>query len=280
MEEYGSYDNGKDKKGHKRSAAYPILPINEAYEFAVKINDNFSINNSITRAEIAHVLDFTENTISRDVAACVQYGFLSKTPSEGYKLTKLFDDINRPENEKERKLKLITAFGSPKLFQDLIAKFDNHVIPLEFANTLIKHHGITYNASKSAAEIFIESGVYVGVINEQRVLKYSVTLSAISKASQYAEVIEEIPNHTDRQENLTGSNLSIQIPIVPEKPLSKNNKQIPIYLTNDNISYFIYPSDITEDDIQIIEHEIKGILLRIQLEKKRPNPSLNKESHQ
>lgn len=250
------------KKEHKRSAAYPSLSVSHAYEFALKINSGFSANTIVNRGEIAHNLKLHENTVSRDVAACVQYGLLSRE-KEGYKLTQLFCDIFRPESEKEKRQKFIIAFGTPRLFQDLIGKFDGHVVPQELANTLIRHHGITEAASKSTADIFLQSATEVGVLADNKVLKYSVTLSTLAK-TQYAEIItEENPSEVNgSKENRQLIQLSH-----PEIPKIKDKKDIPIHLTKNKTAFFSYPSDITENDIQIIEHEIKGILLRIKLEK-------------
>jgi len=47
------------------------------------------------------------------------------------------------------------------------------------------------------------------------------------------------------------------------------DKDVPIHLIDDKMALFRYPSDITEDDIEIIKHQIDGILLRIKLESKK-----------
>lgn len=254
--------NEKGKKGHKRSASYPSLTVDEAYKFACKINDNFSVASAVKREEIAHVLGLHTNTVSRDVAACVQYGLLSKAANEGYKLTELFNDIFRPESEKEKRIKLILAFGNPKLYQELIAKFDGHVIPLEFANTLIKHHGITESASKAAAETFLQSGVNVGVIGENRVLKYNVTLSSISK-TQFAEIVEDTNNTNDKAKERAIGTLVIQ---PTEEIPAPDAKKIPMHLTKEKMAYLMYPSNITENDVKLIEHQLAGIIMRIKFE--------------
>jgi len=250
----------------KRSASYPSLTPLEAYNFALKVNNKFS-NQEVTRKEIGHALGVHDLSISRNVAATRAYGFFEKNLVKGekdfkYKVTNLFGDVFRNENEKQKKLALIIAFGKPKLWQELISKFDGATIPEELYNTLIKHHGITDTASKEVADIFVKSGKEVGVINDSRVLNYKVSLNATSK-TQYAEIIEETPNNNT---GITTNTLS-PVRVEPEYALPETDIKVPIHLTKNKRAYMVYPADINNKDIQLLEHAIKGILLRLELEK-------------
>ena len=249
----------------KRSASYPGLALLEAYNFTVKVYEKFS-SEDVTRKEIASAFNRHHSSISRDIAAAAAFGFLDKSLGKGeqearYKTTSLFGDVYRYENEKEKKIALITAFGKPKLYQELIAKFDGEVIPETLANTLIKHFGITVPASQECAEIFMKSGVEAGVINENRLLNYRVVLSTTSK-TQYAEIVEETKN-TDVNSG-TPNGLPIQL---TQTTFSKEaGLKIPIHLTKNKMAYLGYPDDINSKDIKLLEHAIKGILLRLELE--------------
>ena len=46
-------------------------------------------------------------------------------------------------------------------------------------------------------------------------------------------------------------------------------KTIPIYFVGEKTALFVYPDNITEDDIELVKHQIDGILLRIKLENKK-----------
>ena len=249
---------------HKRSASYPALTVTAAYSYASKINEKFSAAIQVTREEIAVAFGVHPNTQSRNIAASVHYGFLDKVEGK-YRVSKLFLDIFRPESEKDKKLNLITAFGKPKLYQDLIAKFDGNVIPLELPNTLIKHHSITENAASDAADTFIKSATEVGVLGDNRVLRYNVTLSTVSK-TQYAEIIDENPNPSKDGNSNNSLVTSTVVVDTPQYSHGNGDRKIPIHLTKNKMAYFIYPSDITSRDIQLVEYEVKGILLRLQLE--------------
>lgn len=254
----------KEKAESKRSSSYPALTITEAFNFACKINNNFSTTHSVTRNEIAKSLELKNpNSISREVAACSQYGLFSKE-TDGYKLTELFTDILRPESETHKKIDLIKAFGSPKLNQELIKKFDNQTIPQELTNTLIKHHGITENASKDATSIFLSSAKEVGVLSDSRLLQYEVTLSFLSKSNGYTQIIDE----EDLQQESENKNSSlIQVNSSDFIDIGIEDKRIPIHLTKNKIAYLVYPNNVTSQDIELIKHQLEGILLRLKFEK-------------
>jgi hypothetical protein len=249
----------------KRSASYPAFTVTDAFNFASKINEKFG-NAEVTRKEIASVLKVHPNTISREVASAAAYGFFDKTLHKGeadvrYKLSDLFNDTFLYENGKQRQINFITAFGKPKLYSDLIAKFDGTLIAEELPNTLIKHHSITENAAKEAADVFIKSGIEVGVINENRVLNYKVTLAATQK-TQYAEVFEEPPNRNAPTNNNNLLPVKLEQTYIPESDV-----KIPIHLTKNKTAYMVYPNDINDKDIKLLNHAIEGILLRLDLEK-------------
>lgn len=263
-----SQQNGNQQKAAnpKRSASYPVLTISEAYNFALKIYNKFS-NAEVTRKEIGGALGVNDLSISREVAAVASYGFYDKILHKGekefkYRVTSIFKDIYRYENEKQKKLSFIIAFGKPKLFQELITKFDGSVIPEELPNTLIKHHGITETASKEAAETFIISGKEVGVINENRFLNYKVTQSVTEKST--VTDAEEI--QIESEENTPRHQITKIVEPAYEKV--ENHKKVEWHLTGDKTAYLIYPSDLNDDDIEILDYNLKGIKLRLTLEKK------------
>lgn len=255
----------KKAEGVKRSASYPALTVLEAYNFALRVYNKFS-NVEVSRKEIGSALGVNDLSISRDVAASAAYGFFDKILLKGekdfkYKITDIFNNVYRPENEKQKKLGIIEAFGKPKLFHELINKFDNSVIPEELPNTLIKHHNITEAASQEVAEIFINAGKEAGVINDNRFLNFKVTHTATSK-TQYAEVIEEQPS----EEPATHDN-RLPLKVEPANYIPENDIRVPIHLTKAKMAYMVYPQDINDKDIKLLDHAIKGILLRLELEK-------------
>jgi hypothetical protein len=256
------------KKIIQRSASYPSLTLEEAYVFAKKIYDKFTAENVATREEIASALEVVE--ISRDVAACVQYGWLNKS-EKGYQITESFSNLLRFESEKERLLLFLQAFGRPKLNQELINRFDGLLIPEELANSLVRNHSIAPNASQTAADIFMKSGKFVKAIKEDRKLVYKVTLSVVEK-TQYTNAVPVDEIETDNtppvnpSDNPSTSMIFTGSSSVFPKP---EDKKLPIYMTDDKTSWFVYPPNMTMDDIALVEHSVKGILLRLEIEAKK-----------
>ena len=272
MEDTNTQSETKDTN-HKRSASYPGKTIEKSLAFVASIHSNFSTNTTFKREEFAAILKVHPNSVSRDFAAATGYGFLTLT-AEGYKISKLYVDIIQPENPARKKADLIVAFGNPKLNQALIEKFDGHLIPEGFTNTLIKHHAIVDDKAAEAARIFLESAVCVGVLGDNKVLRYKDTLGATQK-TQYAEIIEETNNE---REDKKGAKDGVQIiKTEQESPLSNLNdgyKKVPIYLTKEKVAYFAYPSDMSANDVKLVEHTIAGVLLRIKLEhEENKNPT-------
>lgn len=261
MEDTNLQPETKDAS-HKRSASYPGKTIEKSLAFVSTIHANFSSNTVFKREEFATILKVHPNSVSRDFAAATGYDLLTYT-SEGYKISKRYIDIIQPENPAKKKADLIIAFGSPKLNQAIIEKFDGHLIPDGFTNTLIKHHAIVEDKAADAAKIFLESAAYVGVLGDNKVLRYKDTLGATQK-TQYAEIIEETSNEENKKVKDTVQ--IIKTDADPSLNVDSDQKKVPIHLTKGKVAYFAYPNDMSEKDVKLVEHQLQGILMRIQFE--------------
>lgn len=143
---------------------------------------------------------------------------------------------------------------------------DGLPIPEEFPNSLIRHHNIAPNAAKLAADVFINSAQFVGAIGENgenRILRYKVTLSTVTK-TQYAEVIDETHSEGNHDAN-SGNNKPVVIQ-PQDAQVSPSDKKVPMYLTKDKMAYLVYPPNITANDVKLIEHQLQGIIMRINFE--------------
>lgn len=206
------------------------------------------------------------NSISRYIATCNQFGLLERKGGK-YKLSKLYKDIFQYENETQKKLSLIEAFGSSKLYKELIEKFDNSLVPEELYNTLIKHHGITQSASKEAASIFIASAIEVSVMEENnRILRYNTKKSVIEKTGNVENGSEH--NNEPTQDAVSNNLPDLTNDFDASFKLVANQQSIkvPIYLTKNKMAMLSYPSDISKNDIKLLTHAIEGILLKLELE--------------
>lgn len=80
------------------------------------------------------------------------------------------------------------------------------------------------------------------------------------------EIIEEGANKgdNDREDKGTESALMRLDPDV--EIMRPMDRKIPVHLTLGKTAYLVYPSDINEKDIKIMEYEVGGILLRLKME--------------
>lgn len=249
----------KTKRSIVRSAAYPAISLSEALTFVSEVYKNFTAAQFISREDVAAVLKRSPATIQRDVAAAAQYKFFDKA-KQGYQISEPYKTIHNFLSEKEKKKCLLEAFGSPKLYADLIAKHDGHALPLELKTHLIRFHQIAENAAAAAAELFVENARFVGALSDNGILNYKKELEKLSdNGVQYAEIItEEPPKKEDKvfdfhqkTDLLPPGNTGQQgLPNIP------NAENVKIPLTGKQVAYLIYPVKITKTDIAILRKQI------------------------
>jgi len=252
-ETFNTMDSNENntKKKIVRSAAYPAIDLKEAVDFANKISEHFTDAQSVSRADIAAVLDKSEGTITRPVAALVHYSLVQKT-GEGYQLSTLYKDIRNPINDKDLKTSLIKAFNSPKLFLELIEKFNGHVIPEELRTHLVRFHSISEKVADDAAENFLASGRYAGVINDKNILN----LSNNNKSHDEESINDsKVNNVSDEYIEDDKDQLHLRLPAHEETP-DEQIETVPIRLKGGKHAYLKYPADITKKDLKIIRRQL------------------------
>jgi hypothetical protein len=230
--------DARDKRPIERSAAYPIISLPDAIEFVTEISKHYTATQIINRDDIAIVLRKAAATIIRDVAAAAQYSLLLKH-KDGYQISQLFKDYCNPISEKERKKILLEIFKSPKLFSDLIEKYDGHAVPLELKTHLIRFHKIAERAAPDAAEVFFDSARYAGVLSDNNVLNFAKTYDGVNNPNiQYAEVIvEDTKSANEENVNLINHNNSHQL-LLPE---GNTEEKVRIPLSDKKVAYLLYP---------------------------------------
>lgn len=255
--ETSSVNGENHTKKVERSAAYPGITLDEAIHFTTSVSKNFTASQIITRDDIAAVLGKSVGSIVRDVAASTYYGLFTRQ-KDGYQLTQLIKAINNPLDEKEKRKSLIAAFQTPKLYQELIEKFNGHAIPTELKTHLLRFHGISEKAAADAADVFIQNGKYCGVLSENNILNVSAELETSNKSNvQFAEVISE---DTKKEERKT-------IDITPKQDPPKllpnhedNVENVKIRLTGTKrYAFLTYPDDFNKTDLEIVKKEIEKL---------------------
>ena len=103
--------------------------------------------------------------LARKIAAMVYFGLLEKSGKE-YRLSDNSSKITNPFNVGEKESTIREAFTMPKLYATLLEKYSGEgEVPRQISNILHREHGIAESASKFAADIFLRSGQYAGVLD-------------------------------------------------------------------------------------------------------------------
>lgn len=172
----GVIEDTKDetvKKTREKSVRYPANNLKECVDF-------LSIVHSIggrKDAPIESILSKLNLTSSETksfkylVSSAEIFGLIEKT-NNGIKPTDMGTLILYPPNgEEQKRALLIEVFKTPQLYQKIIERYDNMIIP---NNVILKnvflHQGIATKALDSAVDAFINSANYANVLNNNRLL--------------------------------------------------------------------------------------------------------------
>lgn len=255
----------KTKRFIERSASYPGISLSDAVLFTTDVSKNFTGLQIINREDIAAVLKTSSATIQRDIAAAVQFGLFIKA-KDGYQISPLFKTYTNWLTEKEKRKCLLDAFKSPKLYAELIEKFNGHAVPPELKTHLIRFHKIAEKAAPFAAEIFIESAKFAGALNDFNILNVSVESNDLN--IEFTEIIPESKVSADSSE-------SKQIVITEKKENTTQKQQLlleeitneekeKVRLSGKRIGYLVFPRDINKTDINIFRKRLEEIELTIE----------------
>ena len=244
----------KDKKSFERSASYPGFTIEYILNFIGGVSKNFPTNQVLTAGDISAVTKV--KTVHRIIAAALQYGLLVKAKN-GYQISQAYMDYINPVSPDERKNLLLSFFKSPKLYSDLIEKFNSHVLPPEFKSILIRFHKIAQGAVDEVAGIFIKNAEFVGVLNGANILDVSVQ-SNINEAINTADDSKVEPLIAPKPEQHTTESA---IRLLEQ---FGGQEDIKIVLTESKYCFIKYPKNINEKDVLILKKWIELLELTVQ----------------
>lgn len=260
----------ESKKTVERSAAYPGVTIEATLEFATQLKKAFQ-KSMFVREDISEVLK-RGSTVKRDISAAVQYGLVDKSVGEGYKLTQLSEHVMSPISPEERMDNIAECFKRPKLYSDLIEKFQGETLPTDDVLKVIlsRHHNITSLAAPQAVEIFIENAQYAGLLNEQRVLMPVKSQELAIVPTQEESNHEEKSENADSPKSTNDASTANATGNGSEQAQSKHfagdmsgKLDVTIRLTERKEAHLVYPSTINAKDIQILKMQIDLLELTI-----------------
>lgn len=153
----------------KRKTTYPSATLKQALELAQKIVKSGLGKGPYTRQVITHALGYSEASglIAAKMAACVHFGIMTNNGS-GYRLSSLGESLVDPTSG-NYKYDLCRAVNTPVLYAQLITDYNNHLLPRNLENLLVKHYNIDETVVPKVARVFRASLEYAGALKRGKV---------------------------------------------------------------------------------------------------------------
>ncbi|WP_169974774.1 checkpoint protein HUS1 family protein [Tautonia rosea] len=157
----------------ERSARYPGAPLSEAIELARFVDDQ-GLDGTSAEA-IAASMGFESiktRTFSTRLSAARQFGLLTLEGS-GYRIAPLSRAILHPVDPADLPRLYREALKAPPLYSDLLVRLADRRVPDpdRLANLLYHSYQITASAKLAAAESFVESARFAGVLGDDGILR-------------------------------------------------------------------------------------------------------------
>lgn len=160
-------DRGIRPSKRPRSRAYPGYDLPDSTDVARTVEEG---GGALDYEVLAQSMNLSPHgsTFKRRLAAA---GYFDLVEQEGdvIQITTLGRQIVVPTSPAERREALRQAFYQPALFRELAEKFGGRALPpLDlFRNILQRQYGITAAATPTAARVFLDSGLFAGVLREE-----------------------------------------------------------------------------------------------------------------
>ncbi len=157
----------------ERSTRYPGVDLAESVKLCETI-DRLGVD-GLTATDIASALGYKNiktNTFSARLSATRQFGLLVLN-DEGYALTPLAREILHPVDPDDVSRLFRQAWLKPPLYAELAERLGGKRVPDAsiLGNVLYHNHQIIASAKQSAAEAFLSSARYAGVLGDDQVLR-------------------------------------------------------------------------------------------------------------
>lgn len=252
-------DTSPQKTVRERSKAYPGATLEDCVRFTGMIKKELG-RGSHDRDSLAKAMRFgsVSGAVSPKIAALVHFGFLERTPL-GYELSEASKSITDAIDERERLEAIRAAFSKPTLYQEILEKFGSDgKIPGQLATHLHRFHGITDSASSSAAEIFLASGRFAGILDEGNNIRDgrdSQRLgTAMHSTSETTPVTKEVAATPPFQTTASGH------------PAAGNQQRFEFAITRGRNVVLTVPTDLNAKDIRVIRKQVELLELQAGLD--------------
>lgn len=265
-------DDNQSKEGKKR-VSYVSKDLKSIIDFVAKVYNQLGHTAFHSNKAIATVHGLSPDSIKLHLSSSQQYKLLEIKHGTGYKVTDHFQKIYLPRTENEKRSAIIESLKNPETYQQLFRDYEYHVVPTDgVKNQFIRAFGMKEDVAVKAAQVFMDNLKDYELLDSRGVLTSAMPTKPV--VPDVTPVIEEKNEATD---NSSSNGIQHQPPVVNKgnkvifqsEIEADGKKTIPIYLIGNKQALFVYPDDITEEDIELVKHQIDGVLLRIKLESKK-----------
>lgn len=272
-----SVEETANQRDAKKRTSYVARDHKSMVEFVAEVYKNLGHTEYHSNKAIATVHQLSPDSIKQHLTSSQQYKLLEIKYGVGYKVTELFKRIYLPINDAEKRSAVIESLKFPDTYQQLFKEYEFNIVPPVngIKNHFVRNFQYKDDIAERAAQVFIENLKEYELLDSRGVLTSGMPLKPV-----FAEVKSETQDDgqaANKNDEVNNSSSFNDLPAIqqPQKVIfqteleTQGKKTVPIYLTDEKQALFVYPNDITADDIDLVKHQIEGILLRIKLESKK-----------
>lgn len=167
------------KQKAPRSAAYPAIGLEDAFNRLLKVPDRIGVNGPFNRETVATGIGYTSlnGASARAVAALVHYGLLRRE-KDYYYVSDLGKNWLLPTDEHIRPKLIKEAAITPKLFANLYSEYSGQALPRLLNNRLVAQYGIQPKVADEVVTLFREALSYAGLLSENDMVLHDTPDSA------------------------------------------------------------------------------------------------------
>ena len=235
----------------ERSAQYPIVTWEASLDF-IRLIDSFKYK-LVSYSEVAKKLglsNITTKSFTGKISTAKQFGLISVS-NKTIQLTEVAKSILYPTELDAYSIE-VECFKNPPLYARLIERYEGKPLPSKevLSNILMMEYRITQSAKDNAAQVFLDSAEYLGLI------KGGVL------AMDYSGDNTSAPSSTIESEK-TSSQVSEAFSPV-SKPIPKESDYVwqMIPTSSGKIAEIKVPLDADADDLLMIRDLLHSIMRR------------------
>lgn len=246
-----------------RSRAYPALSLREAADAVTHLRGVLG-GGAWDRQPLAEALGHRNaagGPGARKIAALTQFGLLRRRNGR-YSFTELGETLALFRDQDELGGALRQALRQPPLFAALCRRYEPEGrLPSQLHHALVRDHGITPAASGLAAEIFLRSAQYAGVVDVEGrfVATAPVTASPASPAAGPEIAAAREVREAGSPERPTRARRA------DEEALAPGQQRFEIALGGGRRAVLVLPASPTSRDLALLRKQLELLELQVEM---------------